>query len=355
MDAMPRFCRRWGFTLIELLVVIAIIAVLVGLLLPAVQAAREAARRSQCSNNLKQLGLAIHGYHDAFGALPPGRILTYDPRYAGSNPPCTAPAVDKSVALFLLPFLEQTSLYNTINHDLTIFGWENTTVHQTPLSVLSCPSDPDAAGTRALPPDALAPYAPGESHQMAFTSYSFCYGAEDVDALPRPDKRCVVAPAVLAQNDGVFNDTGPIRFSGVTDGLGTTLFASEKAVTNFRRLDPFFANLSTMRGWTVSNNWGDSLMTTFYPVNMNKVVAAAAGVAHTKAATSLHPGGVHGLMGDGSVRFVRDGINSWAFDPTTGQPAGATFAAAGNWKGLPAPGVWQVLATRSGSEVIGEF
>src|SRR5262245_17125416 len=123
-----------GFTLIELLVVIAIIAVLIALLLPAVQAAREAARRSQCVNNLKQMGIALHNYHDALGSFPPGHLGT------GWN--------DWGPLVMLLPYVEQGTLYNTINFANTgnsanpIVG-PNVTSFITTINAYQCPSDTD--------------------------------------------------------------------------------------------------------------------------------------------------------------------------------------------------------------------
>src|SRR5437764_6374031 len=117
--------RERGFTLIELLVVIAIIAVLIALLLPAVQAARGAARRIQCVNNLKQFGIAMHNFHNVQGTFPPG---------AQSSPA-------QSWAFFILPFLEQQVMSNTLNVNAAFYDGKNTTVTQTTIATSLCPSD----------------------------------------------------------------------------------------------------------------------------------------------------------------------------------------------------------------------
>ena len=127
---MPPRPRR-GFTLIELLVVIAIIAVLIGLLLPAVQAAREAARRSQCVNNLKQLGIALHNYHDVNGSFPPGNLAIN-----GINDP-----VQTTWTISMLPGMEQTPLYNSYNFSQFNFSPDNKTLRETRVATFICPSD----------------------------------------------------------------------------------------------------------------------------------------------------------------------------------------------------------------------
>ncbi|MFO0957840.1 MAG: DUF1559 domain-containing protein [Isosphaeraceae bacterium] len=129
--------RRRGFTLIELLVVIAIIGVLIALLLPAVQQAREAARRIQCTNNLKQLGLALHNYENANGSLPPSQVLVQ----VGTASPTWA--TSWGVSARLAPYMEQGALYNSMNFNLKYSDPVNTTVSYLQVGYLLCPSEPN--------------------------------------------------------------------------------------------------------------------------------------------------------------------------------------------------------------------
>src|SRR5262249_11579400 len=202
---------------------------MVGLLLPAVQSARESARRCQCTNNLKQLGLALQNYHDAFSCLPPGRIKSFDPRYAGPNPPCTSTIVDKSLEVFVLPFIEQATLFNGINQSLAIIGAENSTAHAITISGFACPSDPMSRVVRCLNPGALAQFGLPDPARMVFTSYAGSVGSVPVIAFPLPGNGCIIAGPLFVQCNGVFNDLSPIRLASISDGLSNTIFVAEKS------------------------------------------------------------------------------------------------------------------------------
>jgi prepilin-type processing-associated H-X9-DG protein len=337
----------------ELLAVVSVVCLLVGLLLPAVQSAREAARRAQCSNNLKQLGLALHAYHDVFGSLPPGRIKSYDPRYSGPHPPCTSSIVDKSIEVFALGFLEQTTLYNAINQNLAIIGGENSTVHSIVVSTFACPSDTASGYTRDLNPGALTRYGVPDPARMVCTSYAGMIGSLPVLAQPLPSSNCVVPAGPAAQCNGVFNDLAPINLASVTDGLSNTIFMAEKATTILQELNALNPQYAAQHGWYITGNWGDTLVTALYPPNACDKVAGASMTAWTNSASSMHPGGLNVLMGDGSVRFIKDTIQTWPFSPLTGNPAGSSQNAQGAWVNLPPCGVWQALGTRSGGEAVG--
>jgi prepilin-type N-terminal cleavage/methylation domain-containing protein/prepilin-type processing-associated H-X9-DG protein len=352
MATNSRPCRG-AFSLIEVLVVISIISLLIGLLLPAVQSAREAARRAQCSNNLKQFGLALQNYHDTFGSLPPGRIKAYDPRYSGPNPPCTSSIVDKSVEVFALEFLEQNTVYNAINESLAIVGAENSTVHAVAIATFACPSDPISGVARDLNPGALTKYGVPDPARMVFTSYAGMIGSLPVLAQPLPSTNCVVPGSLIGQCNGVFNDLSPIRLASVTDGLSNTIFMAEKATTILQELNTLNPQFAAQHGWYITGNWGDTLITSLYPPNACDQVALAATTAWTNSASSMHPGGLNVLMGDGSVRFIKDSIQSWPFNPVSGNPVGASQNGQGAWVNLPPSGVWQALSTRSGGEIVG--
>ncbi len=157
------------------------------------------------------------------------------------------------------------------------------------------------------------------------------------------------------QVDGVINDLSPITFAAVTDGLSQTIFVSEKSADLAIRVGEVIAKQRLQHGWYVSGTWGDTLMTTFFSPNSASIISRSALYPLISAGSSDHPDGLNVLMGDGSVRFVKDSVDSWAVDPMTGNPIGAKQAADGSWTNLPRPGIWQNLATRSGGEAVGDF
>ncbi|MFH1922258.1 MAG: DUF1559 domain-containing protein [Planctomycetota bacterium] len=222
--------RKSAFTLVELLVVIAIIAILISLLLPAVQAAREAARRNQCSNNLKQMGLALHLYHDAHGSFPSGHISTLvNPAWVLPAGNCNAepPELGPGWSLFALslPYLEQGNLHQSINYGLPITDPANAAVRRTFVTTYLCPSDTGAALVNVSdcgnPPSASA--TPTFMTDGAACSYVGCLGGGNA-ANPDPLYACYE----YRPFNGVFHRNSHIRIQDIIDGTSNTIGVGER-------------------------------------------------------------------------------------------------------------------------------
>jgi prepilin-type processing-associated H-X9-DG protein len=261
--------------------------------------------------------------------------------------------VDKSLEVFALGFMDQDTVYNAINQSLAIIGGENSTVHAVAVGVFACPSDPMAGWARLLNPGALTQYGVPSPAYMVFTSYAGMIGSLPVLAQPLPANHCVVPASLIAQCNGLFNDVSPIRFASVTDGLSNTILMTEKSTTILQELSVLNPQYPAQHGWWITGNWGDTLVTALYPPNACDRVAPIALTAWTNSASSMHPGGLNVLLGDGSARFVTDSIQSWPFSTATGNPAGASQNPQGAWVNIPPAGVWQALSTRAGGEVVG--
>jgi prepilin-type N-terminal cleavage/methylation domain-containing protein/prepilin-type processing-associated H-X9-DG protein len=330
---------RKGFTLIELLVVLAIIGILAGLLLPAVQRVRESANRMRCANNLKQLGLALHHYHDELGAFPPGSESKVGPDY-----PDVLPIFYRwSMLARLLPYIEQTTTYNSLdlanplflNSDYVINPDNVLGVSQT-ISVFLCPSDRGTPFVPILPPADDPMYGP--------TNYLGCIGSGGNGG--------------LRQNaDGIFFPSSKVRIADIVDGTSNTALMSESLMGpggTYLNTAPVAGSpqsslvytfvggpglmdsgvCQSARLWRTDRNskWADSetyctLYDHGYGPNSLEVDCVSQN-SNWRAARSRHPGGVNLLLADGSVRFVADSVDL---------------------------ATWHGLGSRAGSEVLGDF
>jgi prepilin-type N-terminal cleavage/methylation domain-containing protein/prepilin-type processing-associated H-X9-DG protein len=348
----PRRAAGRGFTLIELLVVIAIIAVLIGLLLPAVQAAREAARRIQCVNNQKQIGLALHNYIDVNQSMPIGAFWMLPIRFGPG--PNWRHAYSHYIGL--LPFMEQSAAYNAFNMTQNIFDDANTTICTLALSGLWCPSDPKASGSYLG--DAYAP----TPFPFRITSYAGNIGSLLWFPNARVGNATGMVPfdsnynAIVSQTNGILYYSSNVKLGDITDGTSNTFWGGERA---FGKLGP---NVINCYMWWPSGTLSDSLACAMWPINpQNKIIDAnnpdqVGFSAFLTGYSSFHPGGANMGFCDGSVKFIKDTVNTWQIDPTTGLPPGVTLPnpALSIYSYLPTArfGVWQALASRNGGEVI---
>ncbi len=298
---------RRGFTLIELLVVIAVIAVLIGLLLPAVQKVRHAAARIKCANNLKQIGLALHGYHDANQSFPSGVKSAHTSEWFETDAP------GWGWAAYLLPHVEQDNLARAIRFDLSIADPRNATARVTPVAVFLCPSDA-APPTWTATAEGADMVTPGAAVcEVAAANYLGMSSSEDIDD-DNPNW------------NGVLYPNSRVRLTDITDGTSQTLAASERlqrhGQVTWAGAVPGAAVFAAAEGMWLDSNVS---MTIGYAGEANKP-GEVAGLWASAHHTSAHGVGANFLFCDGHVQFLTPSINF------------ATFKA---------------LATRAGGEVVG--
>ena len=325
--------NRKAFTLVELLVVIAIIGILVALLLPAVQAAREAARRIQCTNNMKQVGIALHNYHAALGGFP-----------AGLNDGGDGSLLVSWMSA-ITPFIEESALYEqfdpTVRWKHYYFSrrhpghWGNAEVWRTEISIYKCPSDTQIRESF---------YDQNHSGGPGFTrsNYAGCFSPDGVTTEPNPTYNwggschndAAVNPSIDSGKRALFNLNIWRRVRDITDGTSKTMIASELITADDSTDDQrgcwwYDSRGHSFTGRLAPNSPLPDVMSN-KPCDSQKtpcVATAPCPNAQYNAARSLHPGGVTVMRADGSVQFVSDAIDMF---------------------------VWQASASISSGEVVGD-
>ncbi len=347
-----KFTRRLGFTLIELLVVIAIIAVLIALLLPAVQQAREAARRSSCKNNLKQIGLALHNYHDTFGNFPEG---CGGPGYGAAGNAWEIENGLLSTHVAMLPYADQAPLFNLLNLDgrVTMAPWDTSKPWNAKIPYLICPSDVSLDDYQGRGPN----------------NYHANWGHKTTNGTNNHRDNH------WNKTTGVFQFGGTNKMSSLLDGTSNTIAFAEvcqgnsadrtdvrgNVAVNLSGMDnnaavckatasgkKYNAGVAVNAGWDWQGAyWNDGRVGyngfhTILPPNSPSCSAGNVDNWGIYSASSRHVGGVQALLSDGSVRFISENIDSGnaAADPNSAPQV---------------YGIWGGLGTRAGNEVLGEF
>jgi prepilin-type N-terminal cleavage/methylation domain-containing protein len=295
-----RTTRRRGFTLIELLVVIAIIGVLVAILLPAVQQAREAARRTMCGNNLKQLGIALHSYHETHSIFPPGCLAMSNTgvAYAPGNaePGRTAVTGGWGWSVFVLPYIDQGPLYNALDPNGNNFPAAPTALTKTVLPIFICPSDASGNIVTSTPMG-----GDGASNGHAKSNYPAIFGSTSVNYVN-----------TAAQNTrGMFWYNSNVRIADVSDGTSNTVMVTERlwdgTTSEIRRGAVWAGKCPGSNTYLdAGNKYSNLVRTENHPDWIVKGL-------NNNAAMSRHVGGVHFVLGDGGVRFLSENTDGFTY------------------------------------------